>query len=115
MKTRLTTELNEGDTFGSLRAIETPGHIPGHLSYLDERDGTLFAGDAVTGVGGLCIAGYSPWYFPMPNIFTWNKAIELESASKLLKYRIERFATGHGVVRPGGLGILKQALARAST
>ncbi len=115
MKTRLTTELKEGETFASLRVIETPGHIPGHLSYLDERDGTLFAGDALTGVGGLCIAGYSPWYFPMPNMFTWNKALALESVKKLLTYRIERFATGHGLVRPGGQGVLKQAVARASS
>src|SRR6201996_4529666 len=31
--------LAEGDLIGSLRAIDTPGHIPGHLSFLDERDG----------------------------------------------------------------------------
>ena len=30
-----------------LRPIPTPGHIAHHLAYLDERDGTLFSGDAM--------------------------------------------------------------------
>ena len=31
----------------ALRPISTPGHIGHHLSYLDERDGTLFSGDSL--------------------------------------------------------------------
>lgn len=80
MRSLQTTELKEADTFGSLRVIETPEHIPGHLSYLDERHGTLFAGDALTGVSALCIGGYSPWSLPMPNIFTCNKALAPEGS-----------------------------------
>ena len=53
IKSRPTKLLTEGDLVGSLRTIETPGHIPGHLSFLDERDGTLYAGDALIAVGGL--------------------------------------------------------------
>jgi glyoxylase-like metal-dependent hydrolase (beta-lactamase superfamily II) len=35
------------------RAVHTPGHTPGHVSYLLERDGVvLFAGDAVSSGGG---------------------------------------------------------------
>ena len=30
-----------------LRCIATPGHTPGHFSFLDERDGILYAGDAL--------------------------------------------------------------------
>ena len=51
IKARPTHLVTEGELYGSLRAIATPGHIPGHLSFLDERDGTLFAGDALICVG----------------------------------------------------------------
>jgi glyoxylase-like metal-dependent hydrolase (beta-lactamase superfamily II) len=30
-----------------LRPVPTPGHIAHHLAYLDERDGTLYAGDSM--------------------------------------------------------------------
>ena len=105
--------LKDGELFGSLRVIATPGHIPGHLAFLDERDGTLYAGDALVGVGRLAISGYGPWYFPLPNLATWNKALARESAERLLMYPVERFACGHGVVRGGGLPLLRNTLARA--
>jgi glyoxylase-like metal-dependent hydrolase (beta-lactamase superfamily II) len=113
IKSRPTRLLAEGDLLGSLRAIETPGHIPGHLSFLDQRDGTLYAGDALVGVGRLAVSGYAPWFFPLPNVATWHKATALASAQKLLGYPIERFACGHGVVRPGGRPALTAALAQA--
>src|SRR5712691_10317260 len=44
-------EIADGTTFpvgdDTLRAIHTPGHRFDHLSYLLERQGTLFAGDIV--------------------------------------------------------------------
>ena len=55
--------LTEGAIVGSLRVIDTPGHIPGHMSFLDERDGTLYAGDALTSMGDLRVSSDSPWYF----------------------------------------------------
>jgi glyoxylase-like metal-dependent hydrolase (beta-lactamase superfamily II) len=114
IKARPTRLLAEGDLVGSLLAIETPGHIPGHLSFLDQRDGTLYAGDALIGMGRLAISGYAPWYFPLPNIATWNKATALASARKLLTFPIERFACGHGAVKPGGRAKLNAALAGAA-
>ena len=33
---------------GRYRALHTPGHAPGHLCFLDERTGALFAGDMVS-------------------------------------------------------------------
>jgi glyoxylase-like metal-dependent hydrolase (beta-lactamase superfamily II) len=104
--------LTEGDLIGSLRTIETPGHIPGHLSFLDERDGTLYAGDALIAVGGLSVAGWTPWYFPS-NPFTWDKPTALASAQKLLAYPIERFASGHGKIQGGGIPTLREAIAKA--
>jgi glyoxylase-like metal-dependent hydrolase (beta-lactamase superfamily II) len=106
--------VKEGELYGSLRCVETPGHIPGHLSFLDERDGTLFAGDALVGVGHLTVAGFAPWFFPLPNGGTWNKTVALASARKLLMVPAERFACGHGQVREGGVAALREAVGKAS-
>ena len=105
--------LEDGELYGSLRVIATPGHIPGQVSFLDERDGTLYAGDALVGVGRLAVSGYAPWYFPLPNVATWNKALARESAEKLLAYPVQRFACGHGRVRDGDISLLQASLARA--
>jgi len=104
--------LIEGDTVGSLRCIDTPGHIPGHMSFLDERDGTLFAGDALVAMGELNVSNHAPWFFPFPKFVTWNAEVAVSSAEKLLAYPIERFACGHGPVRSGGIPALRQAIAK---
>ncbi len=111
MATPVSLVLHEGDNVGSLRVIETPGHIPGHLSFLDERDGTLYAGDALFGMSHLGITGWSPWWFPLNKC--WNRRLAKESAERLLDFDIERFATGHGPVREGGRAALEQAIVRA--
>jgi glyoxylase-like metal-dependent hydrolase (beta-lactamase superfamily II) len=113
IKTRPTRLVAEGELYGSLRSIATPGHIPGQLSFLDERDGTLFAGDALICVGGLSICGWTPWYFPS-NPFTWSKPTALASARKLLEFPIKRFASGHGKIQPGGIKALRAAIAKAT-
>jgi glyoxylase-like metal-dependent hydrolase (beta-lactamase superfamily II) len=113
IKSRPTVFLEEGELVGSLRAIETPGHIPGHLAFLDQRDGTLYAGDALVGVGRLAVTGYAPWYFPLPNVATWDKPTAVASARKLLDYPIERFACGHGAVRSGGRSALAAIIPKA--
>lgn len=91
--------VGEGDRVGSLRVIDTPGHIPGHMSFLDERDGTLFTGDAVVCVGETRVSGDAVWYFPLPNLATWNKDLALKSARHLQEFRAERLASGHGALR----------------
>ena len=103
--------IEEGEHYGSLLCIETPGHIPGHLSFLDERDGTLYAGDALASVGHLTVSGYPPWFFP--NVGTWSKSTAIASAKKLLSFPIERFACGHGAVNPGGIPALRTAIGEA--
>ena len=110
----LTHILDEGELYGSLRVIATPGHIPGHLSFLDERDGTLYAGDALTAVSRLAISGWGPALFPVTNFITWDKPIALNSVRKLIRYPIERFACGHGKVRAGGGDLLKTLVTAAS-
>lgn len=110
---RPTRLLVEHEMVGSLRCIGTPGHMPGHLSFLDVRDGTLYAGDALIAARGFIVSSYAPWYFPMPKFVTWNAAVTMASAEKLLGYPIERFACGHGAVKLGGLPALREAIAKA--
>jgi glyoxylase-like metal-dependent hydrolase (beta-lactamase superfamily II) len=102
--------IEDGELYGSLRALATPGHTPGHMSFLDERDGTLYAGDALLAVGCLRVVSDAPWYFP--NLFTWNDPTALASAQKLSRLPIHRFACGHGRVREGG-ELLSKALRHA--
>ncbi len=112
-KTRPTHTLTEGELYGSLRCFYTTGHTPGHMSFLDERDGTLYAGDALVSIGGLRVVSDPAWYFPLPKIATWDKALALESARKLAKLRPEHIATGHGRFIPDGARALDAALAHA--
>jgi glyoxylase-like metal-dependent hydrolase (beta-lactamase superfamily II) len=112
--TEVSRSLEDGDSCGSLRCIATPGHIPGHMSFLDERDGTLYAGDALITVGKLAVCGWTPWYFPLPSFVLWSKPLCLASAKKLLDFPIERYASGHGPVREGGIAELERAIAEAS-
>ena len=39
--------LAEGDRFGPLQVLHTPGHTPGHLSFYSEERGVLITGDAI--------------------------------------------------------------------
>jgi glyoxylase-like metal-dependent hydrolase (beta-lactamase superfamily II) len=111
MATPVDLMLQAGDVVGSLRVIETPGHMPGHLAFLDERDGTLYAGDALFGIGHLGITGWAPWWFPLNKC--WNRPQAKQSAEKLLEFDIQRFATGHGPIREGRRSALQQAIVRA--
>ena len=106
----VTQTVDDDELFGSLRCISTPGHLPGHFSFLDERDGTLFAGDAMVAVGRLSVSGWTPWYFKLPGFAMWSKPLAIASALKLLDYPIERFACGHGRVRGGGTHALRHAM-----
>lgn len=106
--------LEDGELYGSLRVIATPGHTPGHMSFFDERDGTLYAGDALVTVGGrVHVSGFGPWFFPLPAMATWHRPTALASARKLLELPIRRYAAGHGRVVEGGRELLQQAVRRA--
>jgi glyoxylase-like metal-dependent hydrolase (beta-lactamase superfamily II) len=56
---------------GSLRVIAAPGHTPDQIAFLDERDGTLIAGDAFQTAAGTAVAGVTRWLFPFPALATW--------------------------------------------
>ncbi len=108
--TEPTRLLEDGEMFGSLRVIATPGHTPGHLSFLDERDGTLYAGDALLTIGGsVNIPGFGPWWFPLAGLATWHRPSALKSARKLAELGVERVAPGHGPVAAGsGIAVAAQ-------
>jgi glyoxylase-like metal-dependent hydrolase (beta-lactamase superfamily II) len=109
-KSRPTHTLTDGELYGSLRCISTPGHTPGHMSFLDERDGTLFSGDALMSIGGLHTVSDPPWYFPLPRLATWDLPLARTSARRLLNFRPTGIATGHGSFVPDGTAELERAL-----
>jgi glyoxylase-like metal-dependent hydrolase (beta-lactamase superfamily II) len=117
--TRPTHFVADGELYGSLRCFATPGHTPGHFSFLDERDGTLYAGDALTTVGGKPhISGWAPWFFPLPNFGTWDRATTRASVQRLHdivpgETPVRRIASGHGPVLEGGKELLEVALGEA--
>ncbi|HEU4596646.1 MAG TPA: MBL fold metallo-hydrolase [Pyrinomonadaceae bacterium] len=49
-----TIEL-DGEPRLSLRAMHTPGHTRGHLSFYEERTGALLTGDNIVGIGSVLI------------------------------------------------------------
>jgi glyoxylase-like metal-dependent hydrolase (beta-lactamase superfamily II) len=95
-KSRPTRLLSDGDRVGSLQAVFSPGHTPGHMAYLDVRDGSLIAGDAFTTQKGVVAAGVFKLSFPFPALFSWNRERSAESARKLRNLNPTRLAVGHG-------------------
>ena len=93
----------------ALRAVACPGHTPGHLGFLDERDGTLFCGDALVNVGGLSVSGVWRTVFPFPYFATWHRSSACKSARRLLALAPTTLACCHG--RP--ISAPAEALARA--
>jgi glyoxylase-like metal-dependent hydrolase (beta-lactamase superfamily II) len=88
--------LVEGDRIGSLKAIASTGHTPGHMAYLDVRDNSLIAGDAFTTQTGLVVAGVFKPIFPFPALFSWNAVLSAKSAAKLRGLNPSVLAVGHG-------------------
>jgi glyoxylase-like metal-dependent hydrolase (beta-lactamase superfamily II) len=106
--------LNEGDHYGSLLAIFTPGHTPGHLAFLDERSGTLIAGDALASAGRLRVVSDASWLFPLPKMATWHKPTALASGRKLAAVAPQHIVVGHGhAIMDNAAQQLKEAVAHA--
>ncbi|GHO58487.1 MBL fold metallo-hydrolase [Ktedonobacter robiniae] len=91
-QTKPTVLLREGDRFGSLEVIATPGHA----AFFDTRDRAVIAGDAMQTLGGVAVSGTIRPLFPLPALSTWNKGLALESARKLLALQPSVLAIGHG-------------------
>lgn len=110
LKTRANVLLKEGDLVGSLEVIETPGHTPGSISFLDSRTKALIAGDSFQTRGGIAVSGDMKPLFPFPAFATWSKKTALDSAKKLVDYRPQLLATGHGEMVENPVKVMEQAI-----
>ncbi len=112
-KTQPARLLREGERVGSLEMIATPGHTPGHASFIDVRDRTLIAGDAFQTMGGVAVSG-TMTIFPLPAFATWHKPTALASARKLRSLEPSRLAVGHGRVLEQPQAAMERAIATAA-
>ena len=83
-------ELADGQVVpfaGGIRVVHTPGHSPGHASFLHEESGVLITGDAIFNVLGM------RW---SPRMLCSNFAMNQETAHRLgeLEYRTAAFTHG---------------------
>jgi glyoxylase-like metal-dependent hydrolase (beta-lactamase superfamily II) len=88
--------LTGGERIGSLEVVPTPGHTPGHVSFLDTRDRTVVVGDVFTSIGGLAVSNHFHLPFPLAAMATWDKGKDLESAQKLRALDPAMLVVGHG-------------------
>ncbi|MGH2890005.1 MAG: MBL fold metallo-hydrolase [Solirubrobacteraceae bacterium] len=79
-QTRPTRTVVEGDRIGSLEVIASPGHTPGHVAFLDSRDGSLYCGDAFSTRGGVETSARANPLFPLVVMGTWHRPTVVESA-----------------------------------
>jgi glyoxylase-like metal-dependent hydrolase (beta-lactamase superfamily II) len=114
VRARVTRELSPGDRVGSLEVVAAPGHTPGHVAFLDTRDGTLIAGDAFSTLGGVATTARVNPRFPLPAMATWDRPTVLRSARALRALEPSRLAVGHGPVVDDPLAAMDRAIARAA-
>src|SRR3954447_6453471 len=72
-KTAPTRTFEAGERVGSLEVVAAPGHTPGHVAFLDTRDGTLLCGDAFSTLGGVATTAKANPRFPFAAMATWSK------------------------------------------
>lgn len=81
------------------KAIHTPGHAPGHVSFFREQDKLLIAGDAI-----VTTKQESAWYVLLqklflsgpPKYFTYDWKASGDSVKRLADLNPSIIATGHG-------------------
>jgi glyoxylase-like metal-dependent hydrolase (beta-lactamase superfamily II) len=103
LATRPDVPLTGGERVGSLEVTPTPGHTPGHVSFLDTRDRTIVVGDVFTSIGGLAVSSHYYLRFPLAAMGTWDKGKDVESARRLRELGPALLVVGHGgpVRNPG--------------
>lgn len=105
--------LDHGDRVGSLEVVACPGHTPGHVAFLDTRDGSLIAGDAFFSLGGLQVPNRPTFPFPFVWMGTCDRGLALESAAKLRALNPELLVLGHGGAVTSAQAEMDAAIARA--
>ncbi len=112
-ETKPTRTVEDGDRVGSLRVIANPGHTPGHVAYLDERDGTLFCGDTFSTLGGVATSARMNPRFPLVIMGTWDRPMVVRSAQTLFDLDPARLAPGHGGIVESPAEAMRTAIERA--
>jgi len=113
-KTKPTRTVTDGENVGSLRVVASPGHTPGHVAFLDERDGTLFCGDVFSTLGGVATSARTNPRFPLVVMGTWDRPTVLASARMLRGLEPARLAPGHGRIVEGPVEQMDRAIVKAS-
>ena len=106
--------LKAGDRVGSLEVVESPGHTPGHVAFLDTRDRSLIAGDAFTAYGAVAVPSHFYWRFPLAFPATWDRAKAVESARALRALDPSLLVVGHGPARKAPGAEMERAIERAA-
>jgi glyoxylase-like metal-dependent hydrolase (beta-lactamase superfamily II) len=114
LETTPTDLVTEGDRVGSLEVVGAPGHSPGHVAYVDPRDGTLLAGDVFTTYGRAAVTSHFYLRFPFAAMATWDKERNLGSARALRTLEPRILAVGHGPALRDPGGAMDQAIDRAA-
>jgi len=114
LQTTPDVRLSAGDRVGSLEVVASPGHTPGHVAFLDTRDGTLIGGDVFTTYGGAAVSDHFHLRFPFAAMATWDKAQDLESARALRALDPAVLAVGHGPALRDPGAPMDAAIARAA-
>jgi glyoxylase-like metal-dependent hydrolase (beta-lactamase superfamily II) len=83
MRFEADVELGDGDAFGPLRVVHTPGHAPDHLTYV--AGPVAFTGDAVLGEGSVFV-------FPDPGALRGY----LDGLARLQGLDLALVCPGHG-------------------
>jgi glyoxylase-like metal-dependent hydrolase (beta-lactamase superfamily II) len=114
-KTIPTHLVNDGECVGGFRAIFTPGHAPGHVSYFHENTGYLFTGDALHTAGGrLAVSGEFRLGFPFPYFATWDRHLALASAGRIRDLRPTALFPAHGPALIDPAHAIEEAIRHAS-
>lgn len=90
--------LADGDTFGPLRVVATPGHAPDHLAFV--AGAVCFTGDAVLAESSVFVA-------PDPGALRGY----LAALARLRAMRLELLCTGHGPAVTDPTALLDRYLA----
>ncbi|HET9102764.1 MAG TPA: MBL fold metallo-hydrolase [Solirubrobacteraceae bacterium] len=114
LKTPIAIELTGGERIGSLEVVPSPGHTPGHVSFLDTRDRSLISGDVFSSIGGLAVSSKLHWRFPLVYMGTGDRPTDLESARAMRALDPTRLALGHGGVLVSPTPMMDAAIAAAS-
>ena len=114
LRTTPDVRLRPGDRVGSLEVVASPGHTPGHVAFLDTRDGTVIAGDVFTSFGGVAVSNHFHLRFPLAAMATWDTRQDLESARALRALDPALLVVGHGPAVRDPQPAMDAAIARAA-